>query len=106
MLESLLVDILRKKFGMANSYLFYDSRYHGFKEFRTLITNFESKLSDFQTIIPTLDAQFIRSLNSFREQGNSAAHALEIRVTQKELLDNKGTLEFITKTLVRLFNNC
>ncbi len=91
---------------MANLDLFYDSRYHGFKEFRTLITNFESKLSDFQTIIPSLDAQFIESLNSFREQGNSAAHALEIRVTQKELLDNKGTLEFITKTLVRLFNNC
>lgn len=105
MLENLLVDILRKKFGMANLELFYDPKYHGFKEFKTLIINFESKLADFQKIIPTLDAEFIL-LHSFREQGNGAAHTLEVRVTEKELFDNKASLEFVIKTLVRLFNNC
>lgn len=106
MLENLLVDILRKKFGMANLDLFYDPKYHGFKEFKTLIINFESKLDGFQQITPSLDSEFIKLLHSFREQGNGAAHTLEVRVTKKELLDNKTALEFVIKTLVRLFNNC
>jgi hypothetical protein len=106
MLENLLIDILRKRFGMEKLDLFYDTKYHGFREFKTLINNFENNLGEFQKIVPTLDSKFVKMLHSLREQGNSAAHTLEVQLTQKELIQNKESLEFAIKTLVRLFNNC
>jgi len=106
LLENLLVDILRKKFGMRGVELFYDTRYNGFKDFKTLIKNFEDNISEFQKIIPEIDSDFTKALGRFREQGNSAAHTLEIQLKEKDLEENKEELELVIKTLVRLFKNC
>ena len=106
LLENLLVDILRRKFGMRKVELFYDTKYNGFKDFKTLIKNFEDKISEFQKIVPEIDSGFIKALDRFREQGNSAAHTLEIQLKEKDLEENKEELEVVIKTLVRLFHNC
>jgi hypothetical protein len=103
-LENLLVDILRKKYGMPNIDMFYMTSKGRFQGFNTLLKNFDDNLGDFQHIIPELDSNFVKQINEYRESGNSSAHTLELNIT-KEDVDKKSNLEFIIKTLIRLFNN-
>jgi len=105
LLENLLIDILRKKFTMAKSNLFFDKRYGRFHGFNVLLKNFRECLNEFKPIIPMLDQKFIEKLNSFREAGNSAAHTLEFEVKEAELEAKKEELQFIVKTLIRLYKN-
>jgi len=105
LLENLLVDILRRKYGMRNVELFFDTKRRRFRSFNELLKNFEEKLNDFIPIIPHLDTGFIRKVNIFREAGNSSAHTLELSIQKDWLDEHRGDLEYIVKTLIRLFNN-
>lgn len=104
-LENLLVDILRKKFTMRKSELFFDKDHGRFHGFNVLLKNFRESLNEFKPVIPTLDQKFIYKLNSFREAGNSAAHTLEFEVKEAELEIKKEELQYIVKTLIRLYKN-
>ena len=105
LLENLLVDILRKKFGMKNIDIFYDKSHCRFQSFNVLLKNFADKMDEFKTVVTSIDADFVLKLNGFREVGNSSAHTLEVQVKEKDLMTKKDDLEFATKLLVRLFNN-
>jgi len=74
LLENLLIDILRKKYGMENIDLFFDTKHRRFYSFNVLMRNFVDKIEDFKIIIPSLDHNFINIINKFRESGNSSAH--------------------------------
>jgi len=104
-LENLLVDILRKKFAMREVELFFDKDHGRFHGFNVLLKNFRDRLNEFKPVIPTLDLKFIDKLNSFREEGNSAAHTLELEISEAELEAKKDELQFVVKTLVRLYRN-
>lgn len=105
LIENLLVDILRRKYGMRNVDLFFDVKHGRFHGFNILLKNFESRIDEFKPIIPSLDRDFINKINEFRESGNSAAHALEIYVKKDEIDNSKDKLEFLVKTLIRLYKN-
>ena len=105
LLENLLVDILRKKYGMQNVDLFFDTKRRRFRSFNELLKNFEERLDDFIPIIPHLDSNFIRKVNIFREAGNSSAHTLELNIQRSWLDENRDDLEYVVKTLIRLYNN-
>jgi len=105
LLENLLVDILRKKFGTKNLDLFYDKAHGKFHNFNVLLKNFEEKLNEFKIIIPSLAKDFVAKLDHYRERGNSAAHTLEIELKGDNLEKEKEELEFLIKTLVRLYKN-
>lgn len=105
LLENLLVDTMRKKFGMQNADLFYDTDSRRFHSFNVLVRNFRDHLSEFRPVMPSIDSDFVRKLNDFREEGNSAAHTLEAQVTESELVARKDDLEVVVKTLVRLYKN-
>lgn len=103
-LENLLIDILRKKYGMPNIDMFYIKSMGRFQGFNILLKNFEDNLGDFQHIMPKLDSNFIKQINEYRESGNSSAHTLELNIKKEDIV-KKSDLEFIVKTLIRLFNN-
>ncbi|WP_456329934.1 hypothetical protein [Archaeoglobus sp.] len=105
LLENLLVDILRKKYGMQNVELFFDTKRRRFRSFNELLKNFEEKLNDFIPIIPHLDTELIRKINTFREAGNSSAHTLEVNIQKSWLDEKQADLEYVVKTLIRLYNN-
>lgn len=108
LLENLLVDILRKKYGMQNVELlelFFDRKRRRFRSFNELLKNFEERLDDFKPIIPHLGTDFIRKVNTFREAGNSSAHTLELNIQKSWLDENRDELEYVVKTLIRLYNN-
>ena len=85
--------------------MFFDTAHGRFHSFNVLIKNFENNLKEFKIIIPSLDSGFVKKLNEYREQGNSAAHTLEIEINKQVLETKKEELEFIIRTLVRLYNN-
>lgn len=105
LLENLLVDILRKKFTGTNVEMYFDVNHRRHHSFNVLLKNFEENLDQFHPSMPSLDHEFINKLNKFREVGNSAAHTLELDVRREDLKGQKDDLEFLTKCLVRLFNN-
>jgi len=105
LLENLLIDILRKKYGMKNVELFFDTKHRRHHSFNVLLKNFVEGLDDFKIIIPSLDYSFINKINKFRETGNSAAHTLEINIKKEEIDKDKKDLEFVVKTLIRLYKN-
>ena len=105
LLENLLVDVLRKKFKMKNIDLFYDKHHRRFHSFNVLLRNFEDNLDSFKTVTPSIDSDFVKKLNTYREAGNSAAHTLEVETRRSDLHAKREELQFIVKALVRLYNN-
>lgn len=105
LLENLLIDILRKKYGMQYLKLFFNEKRGRFCSFNELLKNFEEKLNDFKDIVPDLNKKFIKNINTFREAGNSSAHSLELCVKKKELDKKQEDLEYIVKVLIRIYNN-
>ncbi len=102
LLENIIIDILRKKYGMTEVDVFYDANNGRFHMFNTLIKNFSERLNDFKATMPSLDHEIITDLNRFREAGNSAAHTLEISVDKIILDRDKNKFEYLVKTLIRL----
>ena len=105
LLENLLIDILRKRFTMEKTSLFFDEEHGRFHGFNVLLKNFRENLNEFKPVMPTLDRKFVDRLNGFREAGNSAAHTLELEVKEAELEARKDELQFVVRTLVRLYKN-
>ena len=92
-LENLLVDILRKKYGMKRIELFYDTgrrRFHGFEH---LLKNLDDRIDDFDGISPAFDSKFLSNVNKFREQGNSSAHTIELNL-EKDNIEKDKQQEF------------
>ena len=55
--------------------------------------------------MPHLNKEFIRKINIFREAGNSSAYTLELDVKENWLEEKQADLEYVVKTLIRLYNN-
>lgn len=105
LMESLIVDILKKKYGTNDVTIFYNTqnrRYHGFN---TLLKEFESRLSDFEIDMP-LSPDFIRSISKFRERGNVTVHVLELDLKKgkSELDETKNEMIHIVQKLIRLLD--
>lgn len=87
-LENLLIDIFRKKYGIRNILLYYLPHKRRFHNFSILLSNLESKLPDLRYLSDQLNARLIEKLNAYRERGNESAHSIEFLVT-KEDIDSK-----------------
>lgn len=75
-LENMVIDILRKKYGMTDITKFYNPHEGRFLNFRTLLDNLKENLSDFTGT--SLDNNVINKIDDFRVQGNSYSHSLEL----------------------------
>lgn len=103
-LENLLVDILRKKYGMGSVELFYDTGRRRFHGFEILLKNLHDRIDDFAAISPAFDDAFLRKINMFREHGNSSAHTIELKLSKEDLERDVKDLEYAIKLLVRVLD--
>lgn len=103
-IESYLIDILRKKYSMKNVDLFYKTTQGRFEDFSQLLSNFEAKLGDFKLYSAEINKDFIKKLNSFREEGNSSAHSIEVLVKKKHIDDDREEINQIINLLESLLN--
>lgn len=107
MLENCLIDILRKRYGMTNVELFYDTRTGRFHDFSRLLETARNNIQDFVHVKDSFNENLIRQINDFREQGNSSAHNinLDIKTVGLELDTSRNKLNFIAKSLFRTIGN-
>jgi len=104
--ENLIIDVLRRKYGTSELELYYNPSKRRFQDFSVLLKNFDSKLSDFHYITSSLDKTFVRTLNSCRETGNSAAHSIDTNLVTIELFEkNKEEIDYAVQLLLRVLQN-
>lgn len=101
-LENLIVDILRKKYGMQRIELFYNTSRRKCHGFEVLLKNLHDRIDDFIGISPAFNDDFLKKINKFREQGNSSAHTIELNLDKEELEKDAKDLEYIIKLLVKV----
>ncbi len=84
--ESLIIDLLRQRYGMqslTDIELYYCLNHHRFHNFSTLIDNLGKKLDDFGPYTDALKQdkekeRFMEFLKNITEEGNANAHSMEI----------------------------
>ena len=101
-IENYLIDILRKKYGMKNIELFYRKSQSRFEDFSQLLSNFEAKLADFKLYSAEINKDFIKTLDYFREKGNSSAHSIEVLVKKKNIDDYREEINHLINMLESL----
>ncbi|MFW6016319.1 MAG: hypothetical protein ACOCRK_07755 [bacterium] len=104
-LENLIIDILRKKYGMENIEMFYNPSQGRFWNFNTLINNLESKLADFRPIESSININLVDDINVYRQKGNASAHSITLNIDKEDIDSDLNELEYIIKVLVRCLNN-
>lgn len=103
LLENLVIDVLRKKYGTAGLTLYYDTSRRRFHDFSVLLKNLEANQGDFHHISPSLDRTFIDELNRHRETGNSGAHSIDANLAVEQFIADKGRINYLVHLLLRIF---
>jgi len=103
LLENLVIDILRKKYGTAQLALYYDPSRRRFNDFSVLLQNLDANKGDFHYISSSLDRSFISDLNRYRETGNSGAHSIDTNLTVEQFAADKDKINYIVQLLLRVF---
>lgn len=79
LVENLVIELMRKKFGTTNIDLYYWAEQHRFHDFSFMIKNLEREVSEFDQYSQSLDQKFFDFLKRFKEQANRAAHSIDVR---------------------------
>jgi hypothetical protein len=105
LLENLLIDILRKRYGTSELSLYYDTSKRRFFDFSILLKNFENRQADFHHITTNLDSRIISEINFYRETGNAGAHSIEANVKVEYFSEKRNDLNYLVQYLFRLLKN-
>lgn len=100
LLENLVIDILRAKYGTAQLNLYYDPSRRRFHDFAVLLRNLDDNKSDFHHVTTSLNDDFIRDLNEYRETGNAGAHSIDADITIDKL--DKVKLRYLVELLLKV----
>jgi hypothetical protein len=103
LLENLIIDILRGKYGTHQVSLYYDTSKRRFHDFSVLLQNLDSHKADFHCIAPDLDTPIIQSINQYRETGNSAAHSIDANLTIEQVSQGKDDINHLVQYLLHIF---
>lgn len=109
LLENLLIDLLRARFGFAeeNIDLFYDTNNGRFQTFHTLLSNFEQNLDDFQYFSDRVDQELVENIRNAKNRGDASAHSLEVNISNEEIeqyrdmIDEAVGILFYTRSEIR-----
>jgi hypothetical protein len=105
LLENLLIDILRERYGKQEIDLFYIPENRRFRKFSDLIDNFEANLDDFHHLSGGLGSDFIDELDAFRQNANAEAHSIETNITETEMEKYKQQARHTAQVLLRVWRN-
>lgn len=102
LVENLLVDVLRRKYGTDRIELYYNPDSSEFHSFYELIEKFRELQSDFEHHSSEIGDGFIRELNSIRKPSNAEAHSIETDVSDDEMEDYRSTSIYLVKVLFHI----
>jgi len=105
LLENLLIDILRSKYGTNRIRLYYRPNNGRFQNFSTLIGNFDDNQSDFEHLSGGLDNDFIDELDAFRQDANAEAHSIETNITGNEMEEYREQARHASQVLFQVRQN-
>ncbi|MGY5881769.1 MAG: hypothetical protein RTV31_16080 [Candidatus Thorarchaeota archaeon] len=97
LIENLIVEILRKNYGMSGLDLFYIREKRRFRGLSELIANLRSNVTDFDAF--GLKKRHITTLEKLREEANANAHSILDHATKQELLDLRAPARKAVKSL-------
>jgi hypothetical protein len=101
LLENLVIDILRKRYGMPDASVFFNVSEGRFYTFSKLLKNLSDRKSDFSQYTSNLD-EILTKIDKFREKGNSAAHSIEVDITIFQIESTKEDMNYLVSRLVSL----
>lgn len=104
-IENLIIDILRKKYGTLNMNPYYNISKHRFHDFSVLLENLDSCKHELKHVSSNLNDDLIKSIKKYKEFGNSAAHSLDVNPTNDYFSSNKKEINYIIDILIRTYNN-
>lgn len=83
--ESLLIELLRVKFGTTQIDMYYWADRGRFHDFSILIENLENNVGDFRQYTSSFNQDFFTFLKNFRERASNAAHSIDILLTPNNI---------------------
>ncbi|WP_154019044.1 hypothetical protein [Halococcus agarilyticus] len=105
LIENLLIDVLRRKYGTDRIEIYYDPDSSEFHSFYELIENFKELQSDFEHYSGEVDDNFIRELNSIRKPSNAEAHSIETDISDGEIENYQSISIYLVKVLFHIRNS-
>ncbi|KKG10437.1 hypothetical protein [Methanosarcina sp. 2.H.A.1B.4] len=104
-IENLIIDILRKKYGHSNMEMYYNINQGRFQDFSVLLRNLDSCKQDFKHVSSSFNDDLMRKIKKYKESGNSAAHSIDVNLTNDYFLSNKEEINYIINILIRVCKN-
>lgn len=105
LIENLIIDLLRKKYGTTHIDFYYNPSRGRFHDFSILLKKLDEVQNDFHHVTQNLDVTFIRELNDYRETGNASAHSIDTNINIEIFNSKKDDINNKVKLLVRILNN-
>jgi hypothetical protein len=102
LLENLLIDAFRKKYGTGRIETYYDPDSSEFRSFYDLIEELKNSLSDFEHYSSEIDNDFIEELDSFRKPSNAEAHSIETDISDAKMQGYRSTSNYLAKVLFHI----
>jgi hypothetical protein len=100
LLENLLIDILRSKFGPQNHLeLYYNKDKRQFQSFSTLIENFENKSDQLEHYYSSETSDLIDKIGEFKANGDASAHSIETDLDKDDLEELSSEIDFLSRLL-------
>lgn len=80
LVENLLIDLLRAKYGHSegNLELFYDTDNRQFRRFSSLIENLDQNMHDLEYYSDRMDSDVIPKIKDLKGGGDASAHSIEL----------------------------
>jgi len=79
LIENLLIDLLRTKYGMKKIDKFYNKDKGRHHDFSKLLENLDKDLTIFRPYSSAFEKPMINFLNKLRENSNSSAHSIDVQ---------------------------
>ena len=104
LMENLVIDLLRKKYGTADLGSYYDTGRGRFHDFAVLIQNLKDRASDFSSTTSNLEGAVFAQIQKFRSKGNSNAHTIDVHVTRKSLDELQSDATHLVKLMAAIYD--
>lgn len=98
LIENLIVDLLRTRFGLDRVDLFFIKSQRRFRNLSELIETLRNKIKEFEPY--GLEEKHLRILEQMREEGNTKAHSIVDHGTKGDLMNLRATAR---KGIIALF---
>lgn len=79
LMENLVIELLRAKFGTQNLEMYYWKEKGRHHDFSKLLENLKAKIDEFKPYSPNFAISMIDFLEKFKERSNAAAHTVDIQ---------------------------